>query len=146
MVMSPLSNSRAQTAPTDRLSTNNGLLLAARQTSRDSVSLYIATKYGLLQAKPNGMASLVPGLKAGLMSLAVSPENPKMMMLTSGYAPGGKKLGVMMSSDGGERWTRISDGANGPVAFRAMDISRADPNVVYAVFNGLQIRDRKSVV
>lgn len=138
MVASPLSDSRAQTTPTDRLTRISGLLLAAREGSGDSVSLYVATQYGLLRATPDGMASLVPGLKAGLMSLAVNPGNPR-MMLTSGIAPDGNNLGVMMSPDGGESWTRISGGANGPVAFRAMDISRADSNVVYAVFNGLQI-------
>jgi mono/diheme cytochrome c family protein len=137
-VMSPLSDSRAQTTPTDRLSRISGLLLASREASEGSVSLYIATQYGLLRARPDGMASLVPGLEAGLTSLAVNPENPR-MMLTSGYAPDGNKLGVMMSPDGGESWTRISDGANGPVAFQAIAISHADPEIVYAVANELQI-------
>ncbi len=138
MVISPFSMSRAQTVPTEQLSNIYGLVLAPQEASQDTVSLYIATQYGLLQAKPNGMASLVPGLKADLTSLAVNPENPK-MMLTSGYTHEGNKLGLMMSSDGGESWTLISDGANGLVAFHAMDISRADPRVVYAVFNDLQI-------
>jgi hypothetical protein len=137
-VMSPLSDSRAQTTPTDRLARINGLLVAAREASEGSVSLYIATQYGLLRARPDGMASLIPGLEAGLTSLAVNPENPR-MMLTSGYASDGKKLGVMMSPDGGESWTRISDGANGPVAFQAIDISHADPEIVYAIADGLQI-------
>jgi mono/diheme cytochrome c family protein len=137
-VMSPLSDSRAQTTPTDRLSRISGLLLASREASEGSVSLYIATQYGLLRARPDGMASLIPGLEAGLTSLAVNPENPR-MMLTSGYASDGKKLGVMMSPDGGESWTRISDGANGPVAFQAIDISHADPEIVYAIADGLQI-------
>lgn len=137
-VASPLSGSRAQTTPTERLSGITGLSLAAPEGPRDTVSLYIATQYGLLRAGPDGMASLVPGLKASLTSLAVNPENPR-MMLASGYAAGGDKPGVMMSSDGGGSWTRISDGADGAAAFGAMDISRADPDVVYALSNGLRI-------
>ena len=137
-VISPLAGARAQTAPSDRLAPINGLSLAAREGSGDAVSLYIATRHGLLRAGPDGMASLVAGLKGGLLSLAVDPENPS-RMLASGHAPDGGNLGVMMSPDGGGSWTRISDGADGPVAFRAIDISRADPRVIYAVFNGLQV-------
>ena len=130
----PLSNLHAQTAPTDRISTINSLLLASQQP----VSLYLATRYGLLRAEPSGMASLVPGLEGGLMSLAAHPDDSK-RLLASGYNRDGGNLGVMMSADGGGSWTKIADGADEPAAFNALDFSRSDPNVVYGVSDGLQV-------
>ncbi len=132
---SPLSSPRAKTMQTERISIINDL----STNPQDPASLWIATHYGLLRANPNGEATLVQELKAGLMSLAVHPENDK-IMLTSGHATGGKGLGVMKSTDGGESWAKISVEAGDPAAFYFMDISRADPNVVYGVSkNKLQI-------
>lgn len=130
----PLSDLRAQTAPTDRISIINSLSVASRQPA----SLYLATRYGLLRAEPSGMASLVPGLEGGLTSLTAHPDNSN-RLLASGYNRDGGKLGVMMSADGGRSWTKIADGADEPAAFNALDFSRSDPNVVYGVFNGLQV-------
>jgi mono/diheme cytochrome c family protein len=130
----PLADLRAQTAPTDRISAINSLSVASRQP----VSLYLATRYGLMRAEPIGMASLVPGLEGGLTSLAVHPDDSR-TLLASGYSRDGGKLGVMLSADGGESWTKIADGADGPAAFYALDFSRSDPDVIYGVFEGLQI-------
>ena len=130
----PLSDLRAQTAPTDRISTISSLSVASRQP----VSLYLTTRYGLMRAKPNGMASLVPGLQGGLTSLAAQPNDSK-RLLASGYNRDGGKLGVMMSADGGESWSKVSEGADGPAAFYALDFSRSNPNVIYGVFDGLQV-------
>ena len=130
----PLSDLRAQTAPTDGISAISSLYLASRQP----VSLYLATRYGLLRAEPSGMATLVPGLEGGLTSLAAHPDDSN-MLLASGYNRDSGKLGVMLSTDGGGSWTKIAEGADGPAAFYALDFSRSDPNVIYGVFDGLQI-------
>ncbi len=130
----PLSDLRAQTAPTDGISTISSLSLASRQP----VSLYLATRYGLLRAEPSGMASLVPGLEGGLTSLAAHPNDSE-RLLASGYSRDGGKLGVVISTDGGGSWSKIAEGADGPAAFYALDFSRTDPNVIYGVFDGLQV-------
>ncbi len=130
----PVADLRAQTAPTDRIATISSIALASRQPAR----LYLTSRYGLLRAEPSGMASLIPGLEAGLSALAVHPDNPG-RLLASGYDRDGGKLGVVMSDDGGESWTRIADGANGPVAFHALDVSRSNPDIVYGLSDGLQV-------
>jgi photosystem II stability/assembly factor-like uncharacterized protein len=43
-----------------------------------------------------------------------------------------------MSSDAGRTWRQLSPGENAPVDFHQMDISKADPNIIYGVFGGLQ--------
>jgi mono/diheme cytochrome c family protein len=130
----PLSDLRAQTTPTDRISAISSLSLASRQP----VSLYLTTRYGLLRAEPSGMATLVPGLEGGLTSLAAHPGDSK-RLLASGYSRDGGKLGLMMSTDGGGSWTKIAEGADGPAAFYALDFSRSDPDVIFGVFDGLQV-------
>src|SRR3546814_14838972 len=44
----------------------------------------------------------------------------------------------IVSRDGGQSWAKLSDGAGGPVDFHQMDISKADPQVIYGVFGELQ--------
>ena len=130
IILSPLSSPRAQTAPLERIATINGLAPEPSKKDQGATNLYIATQYGLLRANPNGVATLISDLKVGLMSMAAHPENPK-IMLASGYLSETKKAGVLMSSDSGETWAKISDGAGDPVAFQFLSISRADPNIVY---------------
>ena len=130
----PLSDLRAQTIPTDRISAVSSLSL----TSGNPPVVSLATRYGLLRAEPNGMATLIPGLEGGLTSLAAHPDDSN-RLLTSGYNRDGYKLGVMMSVDGGENWTKIAEGLEGPVALYALDFSRSDSNIVYGGSDGLQI-------
>ncbi|MEE8394012.1 MAG: c-type cytochrome [Rhodospirillales bacterium] len=110
--------------------------------SQKPLNLYIATRYGLLRAGPDGMATVVPGIKAGLTAMTAILEGSA-KLLVSGYGQDGGKLGVMMSPDGGGNWTRISkgtpEGAGGVAAFYALDVSLNDPNVVYGVYNGLYV-------
>ena len=44
----------------------------------------------------------------------------------------------MVSKDGGLSWTKLSDGSGGPVDFHEMDVSKADPRVIYGVYQSLQ--------
>src|SRR3546814_16653182 len=56
----------------------------------------------------------------------------------SGHPAGGCTRGFIFSRDGGHSWAKLSDGAGGPVDFHQMDISKADPQVIYGVFGELQ--------
>ena len=60
-------------------------------------------------------------------------------MYASGHPSGGGNLGVLVSRDGGQTWTQVATGAGGPVDFHAMDVSRADPNVIYGIYSGVQV-------
>ena len=59
----------------------------------------------------------------------------------SGHPAGGSNLGFIQSTDGGRTWKKLSAGVGGPVDIHQMDVSRADPNLIYGVFRGLQISE-----
>lgn len=60
-------------------------------------------------------------------------------LYASGHPARGGNLGFVASTDGGRNWTMLSPGVGGPVDFHQMDVSKADPNVIYGVHSGLQI-------
>lgn len=58
-------------------------------------------------------------------------------LFASGHPARGGNLGVISSLDGGQTWTSLSDGVDGPVDFHAMEVSRADPQVLYGAHKGM---------
>src|SRR3546814_8022710 len=71
------------------------------------------------------------------MGFTPHPADPE-VLYASGHPAGGGNLGFIVSRDGGQSWAKLSDGAGGPVDFHQMDISKADPQVIYGVFGELQ--------
>jgi hypothetical protein len=49
----------------------------------------------------------------------------------SGHPATGGNLGIIRTEDGGQTWAHVSDGLDGPVDFHNMEVSRADPTVIY---------------
>jgi photosystem II stability/assembly factor-like uncharacterized protein len=45
-------------------------------------------------------------------------------------------LDVLVSKDGGTTWQQIATGVDGPVDFHQMDVSPADPRVLYGAYAG----------
>ena len=125
---------RAETVSVDSLEHIHGLAVDAERPGR----LYVATHSGLFLASPDGTASRVDGIQDDFMSFAADPENPD-TFYASGHPPGGGNLGVVVSRDRGRSWQRIADDAGAPVDFHAMDVSRADPQVIYGMYKGLQV-------
>ena len=128
------STARAETVALDRLEHIHGLAVDPDQSSR----LYLATHSGLFLATPKGLATRVGVSKDDLMSFAVHPTDPD-VFYASGHPPGGGNLGVLASRDRGESWQRVSAGVGDPVDFHAMDLSRADPRMIYGMYKGLQM-------
>ncbi len=58
----------------------------------------------------------------------------------SGHPVGGGNLGVIESTDGGESWSGIAEGVDGPVDFHQMTVSGADPDVLYGVHHGTSLQ------
>jgi photosystem II stability/assembly factor-like uncharacterized protein len=123
----------AQTVSLDRLDHIHGLAVDPDRSSR----LYLATHSGLFLAAPNGMATRVGVSKDDLMSFALHPEDPD-VFYASGHPPGGGNLGFLVSRDRGWTWRPLSTGVDGPVDYHAMDVSHADPQVIYGMYKGLQ--------
>ena len=105
---------------------------------QDPNRLLIATHHGLHALDiGSGLTEQVSDHRDDLMGFVAHPTAPG-AFLASGHPARGGNLGVIASSDGGERWVQLSDGVNGPVDFHQMDISKVDPAVVWGSHGGLQ--------
>lgn len=111
----------------------HGLSVDAADPSR----LFLATHHGLYLVAQDGTARLVSARADDLMGFTPHPADPT-VLYASGHPAGGGNLGFVTSKDGGRTWTKLADGIGGPVDFHAMDVSKADPRVIYGVFGDLQ--------
>lgn len=100
--------------------------------------IYMATHHGFFVVSADGMASRLSEAIDDFMGFTPHPTDPA-MLYASGHPAGGGKLGIITSIDGGRTWRQIAEGFNGPVDFHQMDVSRADPAVIYGVHGDLQV-------
>jgi photosystem II stability/assembly factor-like uncharacterized protein len=67
-----------------------------------------------------------------LMGYSAVPGSPG-SAFASGHPATGGNIGIIRTDDAGMTWTHVSDGLDGPVDFHNMEVSRADPKVIYGV-------------
>lgn len=104
---------------------------------RDASRLYLATHHGVFVVGPDGAARRISETTDDYMGFTPHPADPN-VLYASGHPAGGGNLGFIVSRDGGKSWSKVADGAGSPVDFHQMDVSKADPEVVYGVFGALQ--------
>jgi len=105
----------------------------------DPMQLLIATHHGLYEAAlGSGKARRISETADDLMGFTPHPRDAA-VLYASGHPAGGGNLGLIASDDGGKSWTSLSPGVGGPVDFHQMDVSKADPDVIYGVHAGLQV-------
>ena len=102
----------------------------------DSTRIYLATHHGLYLMGTDGKAQLISEVR-DYMGFTAHPTDAA-VLFASGHPAGGGNLGFITSKDGGRTWTKLSNGIGGPVDFHQMDVSKADPNVIYGVYDTLQ--------
>lgn len=103
----------------------------------DPSRLYLATHHGFYRVSADGTATRLSEVQ-DFMGFTPHPTDPS-VLYASGHPSSGGNLGFLMSADGGANWTQISPGLNGPVDFHQMDVSPADPQVIYGVYGGIQV-------
>lgn len=103
----------------------------------DPDRLYLATHHGFYVVGPDGVAQRVSETEDDFMGFTPHPADPE-VLYASGHPAGGGNLGFIVSGDGGQTWMKLSDGAGGPVDFHQMDISKAEPQVIYGIHGELQ--------
>lgn len=103
----------------------------------DPSRLYLATHHGFYRVSAGGTATRLSEVQ-DFMGFTPHPTDPS-VLYASGHPSGGGNLGFLMSADGGANWTQVSPGLNGPVDFHQMDVSPADPQVIYGVYGGVQV-------
>jgi len=99
--------------------------------------LLLATHHGFFAVSPDGRATRLSEDRNDYMGFTPHPS-PMGGLFASGHPEGGGNLGFIVSHDGGKSWRQLSPGARGPVDFHQMDVSKADPRVVYGAYKGLQ--------
>jgi photosystem II stability/assembly factor-like uncharacterized protein len=103
----------------------------------DPSRLYLATHHGFYLVGADGMATRLSEVQ-DFMGFTPHPTDPS-ILYASGHPRTGGNLGFLMSDDGGASWTQISLGLDGPVDFHQMDVSPADPQVIYGIYKGIQV-------
>lgn len=103
----------------------------------DASRLLVATHHGLFRVRPDGTAEQI-SVTQDFMGFTPHPSDPQ-VLYASGHPAQGGNLGVIVSTDGGKTWAQRARGANGPVDFHQMDVSKADPKIIYGVHGGLQV-------
>jgi photosystem II stability/assembly factor-like uncharacterized protein len=111
----------------------HGIAVDARDTSR----LYLATHHGLFVVGPDGRATPLSESRDDFMGFTAHPSDP-LVLYASGHPESGGNLGFIVSTDGGRTWTKLAAGVGGPVDFHQMDVSKADPKVIYGVYGDVQ--------
>lgn len=105
--------------------------IAPGQAGRDSVTL--ATHHGLFALDlATGTARPLGESRDDFMGYTAVPGQPQ-QAFASGHPMAGGNLGILRSQDGGQTWQHVSDGLGGPVDFHNMEVSRADPSVIYGI-------------
>jgi photosystem II stability/assembly factor-like uncharacterized protein len=103
----------------------------------DPSRLLLATHHGLYVVHPDTTARRISPTQ-DFMGFTPHPTDAK-TLYASGHPAHGGNLGFIMSTDAGQTWRQLSSGVRGPVDFHQMDVSKADPKVIYGVYGGLQI-------
>ncbi len=100
----------------------------------DPTRLLLATHHGFFVLAADGTATRVSPVQ-DFMGFTPHPSDPS-VLYASGHPAGGGNLGFIVSTDGGVTWTQVSQGAGAPVDFHQMDVSEADPKVVFGAYAG----------
>jgi photosystem II stability/assembly factor-like uncharacterized protein len=104
----------------------------------DPSALVLATHHGVWRLDGSGTARLISDNRHDYMGFTAHPADAY-TFFASGHPEGGGNLGFIVSRDGGRSWQQLSEGLRGPVDFHAMDVSAADPDVVYGLYGGVQV-------
>lgn len=106
----------------------------------DPARFYLATHHGFFLVSPDGKAKQLSDNNDDYMGFTPHPTDQD-IFYASGHPAGGGNTGFIQSTNGGRTWKKLSTGVGGPVDFHQMDVSRADPYLIYGVFRGLQISE-----
>ncbi|MAZ40869.1 hypothetical protein CL654_02030 [bacterium] len=92
--------------------------------------LYIATHDGLFRLM-NGEVGLIGTDGSDFMGFAAHPTNQNILYSSGHNENTGGNLGLRISNDRGDSWSKLSNGIDGPVDFHSLGISSANPNILY---------------
>ncbi len=101
----------------------------------DSEQILLATHHGFHVVGGDGLARQVSSGTQDFMGFTPHPQEAE-TLFASGHSARDGNLGVLVSTDGGQRWEQRSPAVDGPVDFHQLTISDADPDVLYGAHAG----------
>jgi photosystem II stability/assembly factor-like uncharacterized protein len=116
------------TAPLSELSHIHGVEFEA---SGDAI--LFATHYGIFRFSPGAPAVLISPDQSDYMGFTMLSNGN---LIASGHPENGGNLGVIESTNSGSLWTKVSDGADGPVDFHAIASPADVPDFLYGLYRG----------
>lgn len=99
--------------------------------------LVIATHAGVFAVNADGTVTQV-SMARDFMGFLQDPVEVG-ILYASGQSAAGEYQGFLRSSDGGTTWIRLSDGVGGPVNFREIAVSAANPRIIYGANDDVQV-------
>jgi hypothetical protein len=98
--------------------------------------ILLATHHGLFAVDSAGLARMVSEAADDFMGFTAAIDG---RLYASGHLATGGNIGVIGAESVGGPWSKLSDGAGGPVDFHALSVSPADPMVLYGAYGGIQL-------
>lgn len=95
----------------------------------------LATHGGLFALDSAGSARMVSEAADDFMGFTAATDGT---LYASGHPAMGGNIGVIGAGSADGTWSKLSDGAQGPVDFHALSVSPADPLVLYGTYGGIQ--------
>jgi len=101
----------------------------------DPDKLYLPNHQGLYVLESDGVLRKAGSISDDFMSFALSPSEPG-VFYASGHPKTGGNFGLTKTTDGGNSWTKISDGLDGPVDFHTMAIDNINDQLIFGYYRG----------
>lgn len=121
----------SETQPQLRLSDIHGLEVDIDNPDR----LYLPNHQGLYVQESDGVLRKAGSISDDFMSFALSPSESG-VFYASGHPKTGGNFGLTKTTDGGDSWTKVSDGLDGPVDFHTMAIDNVNEQLIYGYYRG----------
>jgi hypothetical protein len=96
-------------------------------------SALLATHHGIFRFERGGPAVLISPDRADYMGFTLTSAGAA---IASGHPESGGNIGVVTSPDLGVTWTKLSDGADGPVDFHAIADASNNPAILIGLYQG----------
>lgn len=104
----------------------------------DPSNVFLATRHGFYRVTPDGIATRVSRAAHDFDGFTRHPSDPS-VFYASGRSERGGNLGVIASTDQGEIWQQLTHGSGESVYFHQVDVSKADPDILYGADDRLQV-------
>ncbi len=106
---------------------------------KDPGRVLLATHFGVFVATGDGMATPLSVTSDDFMGFTTVPGRSDLLVASGHPGTGGGNMGFITSEDGGVTWKQVSEGAAGPVDFHALTVSPANSDVLYGLYQGIQV-------